>query len=123
MWTDHVFTKSECLTWIPPSFSSKFRIKIALVIHLIICVDAQLSKKAQKVDALDGVHQMSHVMTKAYDNSLKRRLDSYEIKIMKIEKQILIKMLEKITKEYEELKKITNEYEELKRVYTLMKQE
>ena len=62
-------------------------------------------------------------MTKAYDNALKRRLDSSEIKIMKIEKQILSKMLEKITKEYEELKKITNEYEELKRVYTLMKQE
>ena len=66
MWTDHVFTKSECLTWIPPSFSSKFRIKIALIIHLIICVDAQLSKKAQKVDALDGVHQMSHVSTVWY---------------------------------------------------------
>ena len=45
-------------------------------------------------------------ITKAYDNAWKRRLDSSEIKITKIEKQILSKMLEKITKEYEGLKKI-----------------
>ena len=62
-------------------------------------------------------------MTKIYYNTLNRRLDSREgvvndnqIKIMKIEKQVLSKMLEKITNEYEEFKKITNEYEEFKKI-------
>ena len=53
-----------------------------------------------------------------------------QIKIMKIEKQVLSKMLEMIINEYKELKQLTNEYEELKKAFetqvslkdTLMKQ-